>query len=159
MLFSTARLRSVTRASVAPASVARGIGFLLLPIVMATGCGSNSPFDYVKVSGKVLYDDGTPVPFSGETRIMFGSFAPPADGDAHPRPAVAYLKADGTFESVTSYKYGDGLVRGKHKVLLSGADAGGKPLFPIEYADINTTPAEIDTADSPLEIKIPKPTE
>ena len=134
-------------------------GALLTLVVFAVGCGSNSPFDYVKVNGKVIYDDGSAVPFSGETRIIFESAAPPIDEATHARPAVAYLKADGTFESVTSYKYGDGLIRGKHKVLLSAADVSGKPLFPPEYADINTTPAEIDTADSPLEIKIRKPTE
>jgi len=122
------------------------------------GCGSSGPFDYVKVEGKFVYEDGSPIPLNGESRVVFKSEAAPIDEIYHARPAVAYVGADGTFTSVTSHKYGDGLVPGKHKVILSAVDAEGKPLIPREYSDPNTTPLELDTADSPLVLKIRKPT-
>ena len=40
------------------------------------------------------------------------------------------------FDCVTSYKYGDGLVPGKHKVVIQAADErDGKPVVPKEYAN------------------------
>ncbi len=38
---------------------------LILACAFVTGCGSGSPFKYVKVSGKVTYDDGSPIPVHG----------------------------------------------------------------------------------------------
>jgi hypothetical protein len=120
-----------------------------------SGCGSDSPFDYVPVQGKVTYEDGSLIP--GSFQLRFQSLAPPI-GTAHPRPAMAEVKSDGTFDVVTSYKYGDGLVPGRHKVVIAYAtDAAGRSLVPEEYTTVMATPLEIDTADSPLEIKVPKP--
>jgi hypothetical protein len=35
-------------------------------VFLSTGCGgSGSPYDYVPVSGKVTYEDGTPLPIGG----------------------------------------------------------------------------------------------
>jgi hypothetical protein len=127
---------------------------MLLACAMS-GCGSDSPFDYVPVQGRVTYEDGSLIPCSFQLR--FQSLAPPI-GTAHPRPAMAEVKTDGTFDVVTSYKYGDGLVPGKHKVVIAYAtDAGGRLLVPEEYTTVLSTPLEIDTANSPLEIKVPKP--
>lgn len=118
------------------------------------GCGSDAPFSYVPVSGKVSYEDGTPFTTG---RLQFESSAPP-QGTAHPRPAVAIIKPDGTFTEVTSHKFGDGLVPGKHKVsFIFATDAAGNSLVPKEYASATTTPLEIDTADAPLTISVPKP--
>jgi hypothetical protein len=120
-----------------------------------SGCGSDSPFEYVPIQGKVTYEDGSLIPASFELR--FQALAPPI-GTAHPRPAMAEVKSDGTFDEVTSYKYGDGLVPGKHKVVIAYAtDATGRSLVPDEYTTVMTTPLEIDTAEAPLEIKVPKP--
>ena len=119
------------------------------------GCGSDSPFEYVPVNGKVTYEDGTLIP--AEFELHFQALVPPK-GNAFPRPAKARVKADGTFDVVTSYKYGDGLVPGKHKVVVAYAnDSTGRLLVPEEYTAVMTTPLEIDTANAPLEIKIPKP--
>lgn len=126
--------------------------------LLATGCGSGSPYDYVKVQGKLTYEDDSAIPFEGETRIVFESQAEAISENTHPRPAVAYVSPDGTFSSATSAKYGDGLVRGRHKVLVSATDASGKLLIPPEYSDVKTTPLEVDTADSPFHMKIRKPT-
>jgi hypothetical protein len=128
-------------------------------LVFATfvGCGSNEPFDYVKVQGTVTYDDGTPLPIR-HFQLRFASEAPPK-GNAFPRPAQTDV-SDGKFDTVTSHKFGDGLVPGKHKVIFAYAtDAKGKLVVPPEYTEGSTTQIEIDTADSPLVIRVPKPTE
>jgi hypothetical protein len=128
---------------------------LLIVICAAvSGCGSDNPFEYVPVSGKVSYDDGS-VYTGGQ--LQFESQAPP-QGNLRPRPATAAINSDGSFDSVTSYKPGDGLVPGKHKVaFIFATDAQGKPLVPQEYMSVATSPLVIDTADAPLTIKVPKP--
>jgi hypothetical protein len=128
-----------------------------LAVVLGSGCGgTGSPFDYVKVTGKLTYEDGTPIPAKG-IKLVFDSQAPPV-GDAHPRPGSAMVDANGDFKDVTSYKYADGLVPGKHKVsILYATDEAGKLLVPSEYTKANSTPLVVDTANLPLEIKVPKP--
>lgn len=121
------------------------------------GCGSQSPFDYVKASGKLTYEDGTPIP-AKSIRLQFAAQDAPQIEGAHPRPAIANVNEAGEFDCVTSYKYGDGLIPGKHKVSVEQAtDKAGQLLVPKEYASIGTTPLVVDTADAPLEIKVPKP--
>ena len=128
------------------------VGGLMLSAMV--GCGSDQPFSYVPMSGKVTYEDGTPVTAG---RLQFESQAP-AQRTLHPRPAVALIKPDGTFDAVTSHKHGDGLIPGKHKVsFIFATDQGGKALVPSEYTSMATTPLVIDTEDAPLEIKVPKP--
>ena len=126
-------------------------------VALGTGCGgSDSPFDYVQVTGRLTYEDGTPVPAEG-IKLIFDSQAPPV-GNAHPRPGSAMVDSNGEFKDITSYKFADGLVPGKHKVsILYATDADGKLLVPPEYTKASTTPLVVDTADSPLEIKVPKP--
>jgi hypothetical protein len=126
-------------------------------IIPWSGCGgTGSPFDYVKVGGKLSYEDGTPIPAEG-IKLVFDSQAPPV-GNAHPRPGSAMVSAGGEFKDVTSYKYADGLVPGKHKVsILYATDAAGKLLVPAEYTKASTTPLVVDTAELPFEIKVPKP--
>ncbi|MFO0788161.1 MAG: hypothetical protein U0805_01810 [Pirellulales bacterium] len=129
------------------------IAALLCLFIM--GCGSNSPFKYTKASGKVTYEDGTPIP---GVRLVFVAQDVAAVGTAHPRPAMANVDSQGNFDCVTSYKYGDGLIPGKHKVFIqASADTGGKTTVPKEYLSELTTPLVIDTANLPLEIKVPKP--
>ena len=44
-------------------------------------------------------------------------------------------------QRTTSYKYGDGLVPGKHRVSIHYAvDAKGVPLVPVDYASANKSP-------------------
>ncbi|MGL4512475.1 MAG: hypothetical protein ACRCT8_05235 [Lacipirellulaceae bacterium] len=120
---------------------------------ITAGCGSGSPFDYVKASGRVVYEDGQPLPMG---KVVFASEAPPV-GNAHPRPGSAPIGADGTFASVTSYKPDDGLVPGNHKVaIMFAVDEQGNHLVPPQYRSIDTTPIEVDTADTPFEIKVPR---
>ncbi len=137
--------------------------FFTLPLLLAlfamqclTGCGSSGPFGYVRVSGKAIYEDGSPVP--GKYQLVFISQTSPVDGKMFPRPAIAIIEEGGTFSMVTSHKYGDGLIPGKHKVFFSFRPAKlGEGVVPEEFRDEHTTTLEIDTKDAPLEIKISKP--
>jgi hypothetical protein len=125
-------------------------------VSFTAGCGSGGPFKYVRVSGKITYDDGTPIP--GGCRLLFRSLDAAPVGNAFPRPGMAIVDANGNFDAVTSYKYGDGLVSGKHKVAIQTAnERDDKLIVPKDYASTESTPLVIDTADSPLEIKVPKP--
>jgi hypothetical protein len=128
---------------------------LLLACVFVLGCGgSSAPFELVKVKGKVVYEDGTPLT-SG--KVYFRSLQPPQDGIT-PRAGAADINGDGTFDTATTYKYGDGIIRGKHKVAIMQAfDAKGNSLVPQKYEDMASTPLTIDTDDAPLVIKVPKP--
>lgn len=131
--------------------------WLGLALCLAIGCGSSGPFEYVPVSGKVVYEDGTPLPLAG-ARIQFYPLDVTISDDVHPRPALATLDAGGAFDAATSHKYGDGLIPGKHKVVIQ-ADAvqNGKAIFPPACGDLDKTPLMVDTADLPLEIKVPRP--
>ena len=76
--------------------------------------------------------------------------------------SLVKVDASGAFANVTSYKYGDGLVLGKHKVSIDYAtDAKGKFLVPKDYTHGGTTPLIVEitesSADAPLEIKVPRP--
>jgi hypothetical protein len=131
----------------------------VLWISLLAGCGSGNPWRTVAVSGKITYEDGTVIP-ADSIKLFFASQAPPADAKTFPRQgSVGVNAADGSFENITTYKYGDGLIPGKHKVVVTAYD-GGRDLsraVPREYTTVATTPLEIDTADAPLEIKIRKP--
>jgi hypothetical protein len=121
------------------------------------GCGSGSPYAYKKVNGKVAYDDGSPIPASG-LRLRFMALDAPQVENAHPRPAFATVDAQGVFECVTSYKYGDGLIAGRHKVSIERDGLpNDKPLVPKEYLSNTTTPILVNTTEAPFDIKIPKP--
>ncbi|HEX2475561.1 MAG TPA: hypothetical protein VHK01_12490 [Lacipirellulaceae bacterium] len=132
---------------------------LIVVSVAISGCGgSASPFESVPVSGKVTYEDGSPIPLPAMT-IFFHSMEPPVNG-MYPRPARVGVGPDGTFKDVTTYKYADGLVLGKHKVSLV-AEKGGKLAnqIPREYALPDKTPLVVEVTESGqfLEIKVPKP--
>ncbi len=129
----------------------------ILVCTFVAGCGSGSPFKYVKASGKVTYEDGSPIAAHG-MELRFSALDAPKLEKAYPRPAVARVNEKGEFDCVTSYKYGDGLIPGRHKVCIdlgSGPDA--KSLVPKQYTSIATTPLEVDTANAPFDIKVPKP--
>ena len=130
---------------------------IFLILVGAAGCGSGSPFKYVKVRGRVTYEDGSPIPMGG-LRLRFASLDAPKVENAFPRPAFASIVDNGEFDSVTSYKPGDGLIPGKHKVAIEVGGAPGANIpVPKEYQSISTTQLVVDTADSPFDIKVPKP--
>ncbi len=113
-----------------------------------------------KVSGKICYEDGTLIPSEGNyLRLTFYSQTPPMDSKTHPRPATAEVNLqDGTFTCATTHRFGDGLITGKHKVVISTDVLQGVPKgVPPEYNDLNKTPLLIDTDQQPFELKIHKP--
>jgi hypothetical protein len=130
---------------------------LVVSCLACVGCGSTSPFDYVEASGRVAYEDGTAIP-AGGIRLLFAAQDAPKVEGAYPRPAVAEVNEKGEFACITSYKYCDGVIPGRHKVVVEQVkDKNGKELIPKEYTSIATTPLLVDTEQLPFEIKIPKP--
>jgi hypothetical protein len=121
------------------------------------GCGESGPFLYIPVSGKITYEDGSTIP-AGGILLQFKAIDAKPVGDMVPRPAQAQVSGDGVFTAATSYKYGDGLVPGKHKVAIQYAtDAQGKLLVPKTFTSLATTPLVVDAGDGNIEIKVPKP--
>ena len=138
-----------------------------LPFVCAGACwpdrwpaAARGTVSYVKVNGKVSYTDGTPIKATEIKLIFIPETLPTVDEQTHARAATAYLKPDGTFDAVTSHTLDDGLLPGKHKVLIFITDGRNQRidgLVPAEYRDPAKTPIEVDTANLPMEIKVKKP--
>jgi hypothetical protein len=150
--------RTPARESAAARLVSRALSPAVACLILAAaGCTDDTPFDYIPASGRLTYDDGTPIPAKG-IRLTFQTQDVQPVGDMFPRPGDAEVDEQGNFDKVTSHKYGDGLVPGKHKVAIFYAvDAQGKLLIPQEYARPETTPIVVDTANLPMEIKVPRP--
>ncbi|HVT29350.1 MAG TPA: hypothetical protein VHE81_15140 [Lacipirellulaceae bacterium] len=135
--------------------------FVLIALVIAflAGCGSGTPWSPVPVTGKVTYEDGSVIPVKS-MKLYFSPQTPPKDPKTYPREGVAIIDvATGSFQNVTTYKYNDGLIPGKHKVMVVAYDGERtlSPKVPKKCASFSTTPIVIDTATLPLEIKVPKP--
>jgi hypothetical protein len=131
----------------------------LAALASIVGCSNGNPYDLVKVKGTVKYEDGSLIP-ANTIILKFEPEAAPIDAKTFPRKAYGRVNvADGTIDTVTTHKYGDGIVVGKHKVLIIPMTNDGKQtsLVPPEYQGVATTPVEIDTAAQPFDIKIKKP--
>jgi hypothetical protein len=139
----------------------------LLFVASLSGCGSGEPFSYVPAKGNVTYEDGTIIP-APRIRLYFVAVNPPTSGDEKIFPPKGHTEVanadgsntDGHFDDVTSHNFADGLLPGKHKVIVLPSDARGQlidGLVPPEYGDPKKTPLEIDTAVQPLVIKVKKP--
>jgi hypothetical protein len=109
----------------------------------------------------VTYEDGSLIP-AEEMQLVFTSQTQAIDVQTAPRPGTAIVKvADGTFDSVMTYEYGDGVIPGKHKVAVQpmkdGMPIGG--LVPAAYMDPRNTLLEVtvEAGGGPLELKVPKP--
>ena len=124
------------------------------------GCSGSNPYDVVEVSGTVTYEDGSLIP-ADSIMLKFEPQAAPLDTKTHPRKGFADVNvSDGTFQFATTHQHADGLVTGKHKVLVAARSKDSKAanLVPKEYQRPDTTPAEIDTDELPLKIQVRKPT-
>lgn len=136
------------------------LGLWVAAAAGAIGCSGGNPYDIVEVDGTVTYEDGSLIP-ADSIMLKFNPQAAPLDTKTHPRKGIAQINvADGTFQFATTHKYADGLVAGKHKVMVAAYPKDGKAvnLVPKEYLRPDTTPIEIDTDKLPLEIRIKKPT-
>lgn len=132
-------------------------GVLLAIGCLASGCGpSGGTFGVVPVEGKVTYEDGSPIP---GVSVQFIPQTPPRDAKTVPRPGLAGMADDGTIEQVTTYNYGDGLVRGEHKVIVKSKTGSGKRTAAVDaiYSSVSTTPLTVNTDEQPFDIKVAKP--
>ena len=118
---------------------------------MLFGC-SNEPFPLVRVEGKITYEDGELIP-PENLMIRFVPLTAPRDERTHPRPGTTFPDENGNFSRVTTHKANDGIVRGKHKVLVRGTP----DTVPEYYMRFEESPLEVDTADAPFHIKIKRP--
>jgi hypothetical protein len=128
--------------------------------VLQLGCSGSHPYDLVNVSGKVTYEDGSLIP-AKSIMLKFNPEAAAIDTKTHPRKGFALVDvSDGTFEYATTHTHADGLVAGKHKVLIvaHGEDGKAVKIVPKEYLRPDTTPVEVDTENATFEIKVKKPT-
>lgn len=133
--------------------------FLTLTFV---GCRNEMPFDLVPISGKVAYEDGGRIE-AGSIVITFNPIDASADGGVTPPGAQAEANVeDGSFSSVTTRRPGDGVLMGRHKVVVLSFDprADGRPVastaVPEQYRKIDTTPLAVEIAEANqfLEIKV-----
>lgn len=130
---------------------------LLATLAVCGGCDDGVPFDYIPVTGQITYEDGTPIPASG-MKLQFEPLDAQVVNGMHPRIATADVNAEGKFTSATSYKHGDGLVPGRHRVSIGYAtDKEGKLLIPKKNASLASSDLIVDTETLPLEIKVSKP--
>ena len=109
-------------------------------LLLCVGCGKN-----VKVSGKVTFDDGSPLSIG---MVIFRSGA---------TQSKAPIEKDGSY-IVGTLKTGDGLPRGQYQVYITGAidskgiSATGAALSPpVELVDSKFTSPE--TSDLTCEVK------
>ena len=130
-------------------------------IVVCCQLGCNSqPYRVVPISGTVKYEDESLIP--GEMiMLMFISQEAAIDRKTHPRAGrVKVNVADGTFKNVMTYEFGDGAIRGTHKVVVKAVGENESPIdaVPPEYSDASTTPLTITVGDRrEFNIRIPKP--
>jgi hypothetical protein len=127
------------------------------PLASVLGC-SGDLYDMTHVEGTITYEDGTPIPADSIT-LRFTPLTPSLDPKRPPKPAITQeVDPTGKFSGLTTYRYHDGLIRGRHKVAVTATRGGKMGLVPHSYEQEATTTLEIDTSDSPLELRIPKPT-
>ncbi len=125
--------------------------------LLLAGCGSEGAYPIVPVTGTVKYTDGSLIPASRIT-LKFISAQPAVDSKTHPKPGLGEVNVeDGSF-LVSTYNYDDGLIRGKHMVTIQSLDEKNwiSNEIPKRYADLESTPFEVNTDDLPFEFLIDK---
>lgn len=126
-----------------------GLLLVALTWIAAPGC-RREPFAVVAARGKVVYEDGSPLPGS-RIRLTFVPQCAPLDPKTYPRAGIAEVKSDGSFECVTTNRYGDGITAGEHKVFLTVLDSQERVMnvVPEEYLSAEKTPLIIKSSDGP----------
>ena len=123
------------------------------------GCGSGTPYPMQKINGTIEYDDGSPIP---ATRIELRFVPQVAAKDAKTQPKMGICEVnveDGSFSTISTYEYGDGVVRGEHKVLAMAMDERNAitDAIPASYQGEASTALTVNTDDAPWKLVIPKP--
>lgn len=140
-------------------------GLSLLPLALLAGCGPDPmPFNLVPVHGKVVYDDGSLIK-TGSMTVTFNPIDAAPVGKMTPPGAQASVNVeDGTFSEVTTRRPGDGVLLGRHKVVVISFNprADGRPVVsnavPAKYRKAASTPLEIEVTEPNqlVEIKVSK---
>jgi hypothetical protein len=124
---------------------------LFSTLVACGGCGGCGGSGTYRVTGKVVFPDGTPLPHG---TVLFNPVADPVADPAataeDKRPtASGQIQTDGTFKLLT-YKDGDGAMPGKYRVgiRLPSRRPGEAPKPP--YID----PRFLSSATSGIEVEV-----
>jgi len=142
----------------------RGVAALFI-LAMGAGCQREMPFDVVPIQGKVTYEDGSPIK-TGSITIAFNPIdVPTVDKMTPPGGRGAINVNDGTFSEVMTRRPGDGVLVGRHKVVVISFNprSDGRPVvsdaIPAKYHKLSTTPLEIEVKPETgqfFEIKVSK---
>ena len=141
----------------------RGCAISALAVAFLAGCGSDMPFELLPVHGKVTFDDGSTIK-AEQIVVAFAPAGTTTGPITAPRGTAQVNVGDGTFAAATTRRRDDGVVAGRHKVVVASFKKGphGSPVpsdvIPTKYKNESTTPleVEIDTADQFIEIKVTK---
>jgi hypothetical protein len=129
-------------------------------LLAVAGCGPSVPYKTVPVSGKVTYDDGTPIG-GPRVRVQFFPQVPAINAKEHPHAGSAELQPDGSFANVTTWHYADGVIPGPQKVVVQSLDKRQQPTGAVDpvYSSANDTPLtiEVKAGMSPIQLTVPKP--
>ena len=128
-------------------------------VLLITGCGPSNPYPITKVTGTIKYEDGSLIPAS-RIELKFVPLVESNDPKHPPKMGIAEVDVrDGSFSTVSTYDYGDGILKGEHKVLAMAMDEANQilPAIPADHHSSDTTPLRINTTDNPLEILVTKP--
>jgi hypothetical protein len=123
------------------------------------------PFDVVSVHGKVTYEDGSLIK-ADSILVTFNPIKTGQPGKIVPPGGQTYVNVqDGTFSGVSSRRKDDGLVVGRHKVVIVAFKSGGQGRMPTPsnavpaaYHQESTTPLEVEVTSSnqDLALKVAK---
>lgn len=118
----------------------------------------SSQYAYRPAHGTLTYDDGTPLAHD-EIRLTFYPLDVPTRANLGPRAGITMPSKDGTFDSVTSLRAGDGLLQAHYCITLT--TLAGQPLpatvIAREYASFDTSPLRVAVEAMPLVVKVPRP--
>lgn len=122
------------------------------------------PFDLVPVHGKVTYEDGNLIK-ADSILVTFNPIKTGEKGKIVPPGGQTNVNVqDGTFSAVSSRRKDDGVVVGRHKVVIVSfkTGAGGMPVptdaVPPIYRKESSTPleVEVDSNNQFLDLKVTK---
>ena len=126
-----------------------------MALAAVSGCGPSNPYPVEKVSGKITYEDGTPIPAS-RLILVFVPQVQSVDPKTPPHKGRAEVNVKtGEFGSVSTFGFRDGIIRGEQKVFVEAV--GTRKLVPGKYASEQTTPLKVNSSESPFTLKVPKP--
>lgn len=149
-MFATRHQHCAIRSPTAAISLAAA-----LALAAVSGCGDSNPYPVEKVSGKITYEDGTPIPAS-RLLLIFVPQVPSVNPKTPPHKGRAEVNVKtGEFGSVSTFGFRDGVIRGENKVFVEAV--GTRKLVPDKYAREQTTPLKVNSSESPFTLKVPKP--